>query len=135
MEKWNRQDLIDYIYDAHKTAFGVKGRHYDFDSMSMADLEKTADYISEACREVMAEEAAAEQKAIEDFNSEISTCMALGAETREQALSWMTQTYEFSHEQCVEHWVYDRGFLFTELGRSVVKELMNIVTFKEWEFV
>ena len=72
MEKWNRQDLIDYIYDAHKTAFGVKGRHYDFDSMSMADLEKTADYISEACREVMAEEAAAEQKAIEDFNSKRS---------------------------------------------------------------
>ena len=71
MEKMNRQDLCDFIYDAHKTAFGTKGRHYDFDSMSMADLEKEADYISEACNRVMAEEAAAEKKAIADFNKEV----------------------------------------------------------------
>ena len=135
MEKMNRQDLCDFIYDAHKTAFGVKGRHYDFDSMSTAELEKEADYISEACNEVMAAEAAAEKKAIADFNKEVEYYKLLGAKTREDALRWMTQQDEFSHEQCVEHWVYNRGFLFTELGRTVVKEICNIVTFKEWECV
>ena len=135
MKNWNRQDLCDFIYDAHKTAFGVKGRHYDFDSMSMAELEKEADYISEACNEVMAEEAAAEERAIKEFNKEVEYYQLLGAKTREDALRWMTQQDEFSHEQCVEHWVYNRGFLFTELGRTVVKEICNIVTFKEWECV
>ena len=133
MKNWNRQDLCDFIYDAHKTAFGTKGRHYDFDSMSMAELEREADRISEACDEVMAAEAAAEKKAIADFNKEVEYYKLLGAKTREDALRWMTQQDEFSHEQCVEHWVYNRGFLFTELGRTVVKELCNIVTFKEWE--
>jgi len=134
MEKMNRQDLCDFIYDAHKTAFGVKGRHYDFDSMSMAELEREADRISKACDEVMAAEAAAEKKAIADFNKEVEYYHLLGAKTREDALRWMTQQDEFSHEQCVEHWVYNRGFLFTELGRTVVKEICNIVTFKEWEY-
>ena len=134
MEKMNRRDLCDFIYDAHKTAFGVKGRHYDFDSMSMAELEREADRISEACNEVMAAEAAAEKKAIADFNKEVEYYQLLGAKTREDALRWMTQQDEFSHEQCVEHWVYNRGFLFTELGRTVVKEICNIVTFKDWEY-
>jgi hypothetical protein len=34
-EAEEREDLIIYIYEGHKTAFGVKGRHYDFDSMSI----------------------------------------------------------------------------------------------------
>ena len=134
MEKMNRQDLCDFIYDAHKTAFGVKGRHYDFDSMSMAELEREADRISEACDEVMAAEAAAETKAIADFNKEVEYYQLLGVKTREDALRWITQQDEFSHEQWVEHWVYNRGFLFTELGRTVVKEICNIVTFKDWEY-
>ena len=102
--------------------------------MSIAELEREADRISEACNEVMAAEAAAEKKAIADFNKEVEYYQLLGAKTREDALRWMTQQDEFSHEQCVEHWVYNRGFLFTELGRTVVKEICNIVTFKEWEY-
>ena len=35
-----RYDLECFIYDMHKAAYGFKGRHYDFKSMSMDDLRK-----------------------------------------------------------------------------------------------
>ena len=39
VEDFERYGLETYIYDAHKTAFGVKGRHYNFASMSMQELK------------------------------------------------------------------------------------------------
>ena len=46
-----RDDLEIYLYEEHKYAFGVKGYHYNFDKMSMADLRKAVEVLSEACRE------------------------------------------------------------------------------------
>ena len=53
-EAEEREDLIIYIYEGHKTAFGVKGRHYDFDSMSIYDLKAEADYIERSIVESIA---------------------------------------------------------------------------------
>jgi len=39
-----REELECFIYERHKDAYGVKGRHYDFESMSYDELEE------EACR-------------------------------------------------------------------------------------
>jgi len=51
------------------------------------------------------------------------------------ALRWMTQGETFYHHQCVEHWVWNQGILFTDYGRELVKELMGIVEFvKEEEY-
>ena len=38
--KYERQDLESYIYEGHKDAFGSKGRHYNFDAMSIEDLRQ-----------------------------------------------------------------------------------------------
>ena len=51
LEELERSELEEYIYDAHKTAFGVKGRHYNFKAMSLQELKDEADYISKACDE------------------------------------------------------------------------------------
>ena len=37
----------------------------------------------------------------------------------------------FYLEQCVEAWVWKRGILFTDYGRELVKELVEIVTFED----
>lgn len=37
-----REELECFIYERHKDAYGVKGRHYDFDSMSYDELEAEA---------------------------------------------------------------------------------------------
>ena len=46
-----RDELATYIYEGHKDAFGTKGRHYDFDSMTLQELKDEADYISKAANE------------------------------------------------------------------------------------
>ena len=37
-----REELECFIYERHKDAYGVKGRHYDFESMSYDELEAEA---------------------------------------------------------------------------------------------
>jgi hypothetical protein len=65
-----------------------------------------------------------------EFTGEILDMIELGAKDRETALRWMTQEDKFYSEQCVSHWVWSRGILFTDYGKQLVKDLMNIVEIK-----
>ena len=127
-----REELVTYIYEGYKDAFGVKGRHYNFDAMSMDDLRDEADRINRAIEETIAQEKAAEAQALEEFEHLIAETIRYGAGDRETALRWMTQDEEFYHTQDVEHWVWKHGILFTDEGRQLVKELSAIVTFKDY---
>ena len=129
-----RYDLECFIYDMHKAAYGVKGRHYDFKSMSMDDLRKLADRIADAVEVAEAEEAHAAEVAIADFEATVGEFIEAGAGDRETALRWMTMEETFYMKQDVESWVYGHGFLFTSHGKAVVEELMNIVTFEEFDY-
>ena len=71
-------------------------------------------------------------EALAAFERDIEMHIAFGAKDRTDALRWMTQNEKFYHQQDVEHWVWDRGILFTDEGRALVKELMEIVKFEEW---
>ena len=129
--KYERQDLESYIYEGHKDAFGSKGRHYNFDAMSIEDLRKEADWITEAVINAIDEEKAATERALAEFKAQITSIIELGAGNRINALRWMTSTETFYLEQCVEAWVYNQGILFTDYGRELVKELMEIVIFED----
>jgi len=128
-----RQELETFIYEGHKDAFGRKGRHYNFDAMSIEELRAEADWINEEVVKAIDEEEAAEERALADFKKEIETIIGYGAGDRETALRWMTDGETFYHIQSVEGWVWERGILFTDYGRELVKELMEIVTFEEVE--
>ena len=129
--KYERQDLESYIYEGHKDAFGSKGRHYNFDAMSIEDLRKEADWINKAVINAIDEENAATERALAEFKAQITSIIELGAGNRINALRWMTSTETFYLEQCVEAWVYNQGILFTDYGRELVKELVEIVTFED----
>ena len=131
--KDERFDLECFIYDMHKAAFGVKGQHYDFASMSMDDLRKEANRIGAAVEVAVVEEAHAAEVAIADFEATVGECIEAGAGDRETALRWMTMEDTFHHSQSVEGWVYDHGFLFTSHGEALVEELMKIVTFEKYD--
>ena len=126
-----RGDLEIFIYEGHKDAFGVKGRHYDFAAMSIEDLRKEADWIEKKIDQVVADEKAAEEKSLEEFKAQITDVIAIGAGNRINALRWMTSSETFYHHQCVEHWVWKQGILFTDYGRELVNELMSLVRFEE----
>ena len=128
-----RYDLECFIYDMHKVAYGVKGRHYDFKSMSMEGLRKEAGRIADAVAVAEAEEAHDAEVAIADFDATVGETIEAGAGDRETALRWMTMEETFYMKQDVESWVYGHGFLFTSHGKAVVEELMNVVTFEEFD--
>jgi len=132
-EAEEREDLIIYIYEGHKTAFGVKGRHYDFEAMSLEELRAKADYIERSIEESIAAEQAAEAQALEEFKAQITKVIEAGAGNRINALRWMTSSETFYHSQSVEGWVYKQGILFTDYGRELVKELIDIVQFETEE--
>jgi hypothetical protein len=122
VDDYKRWSLINYIYDGHKDAYGVKGRHYNFDAMSIAELEAEADRIDEAVVETIDRESAEEEAAIESFEATIASIIEVGAGNRETALRWLTYMCDDS-----EHWVYNQGFLFTDYGRALVKEIDAVI--------
>lgn len=129
---YERYELETYIYEGHKDAFGVKGRHYDFKSMSLEELQKEADYISKAANEAFEAEKAREAKDLAEFKALVQKTIDLGAGDEETALRWLTSDEKFFHSQDVESWVWDKGILFTDYGRELVKKLDGIVTYEPW---
>ena len=69
-----------------------------------------------------------------NFEMEVQSFIKMGASNRETALRWMTDDMTFYTRQDVEGWVYNRGILFTDYGRELVKELMDIVKFESEEY-
>ena len=108
MVDFERDELATYIYDAHKTAFGCKGRHYDFDSMSLEELKAEADYISKACDEQMALEARMEAEAVERFEASVAEYQKM-AGSREDAIRWVLQAEGLENE-------YDPSYVCYSLG-------------------
>ena len=119
---------------------------YDFDEQTLSDLHKDARGFrprSELFWATWATQDADGKQAIWDglireldqvqAKSQITAVIAAGAGNRITALRWITSTETFYHRQCVEGWVYGQGILFTDYGRELVEELMEIVTFEEIE--
>ena len=124
------------ISDLHKDARGFRPHAAFTEGWRQSDDENKQAIWDGLLREldhVQAEEARREPEALADFELEVLRTIDLGAGDRKTALRWMTQSSTFHTSQCVEGWVFSRGILFTDYGRELVKELMDIVTFKELE--
>lgn len=128
-EDYERYELQTFIYEGHKDAFGVKGRHYDFSVMTMDELRAEADYISDAVNRQMEADRLQEESDLAEFKSLVQRTIEMGAGDEETALRWLTQDQQFYHGQDVEHWVWDKGILFTDYGRELVKKLDAIVEY------
>ena len=108
LEALERDELECYIYDAHKTAFGVKGRHYKFSEMSLQELKDEADYISKACDEQLELEAKMEKEATERFEASVAEYQKM-AGSRKDAIRWLLQAEGLEDER-------DPGYICYSLG-------------------
>jgi|GEM_PF-579962 len=133
VEDFKRHELESFIWDAYKDAYGIRPRFMDFESMSMEELQKEADRVAEAAREQYELEVAQAEADLREFKELVQKTIDMGAGDEDTALRWLTQGDVFHHGQDVEHWVWNRGILFTDYGRELVKRLENIVEFTEWE--
>ena len=120
-------DLVKEVYGSRGPARSGHLSHY-YDS-TPAEKQKIWDDLAEQLRKNEAEEREAEQLKIADFESRIEDVVNLGAGDRKTALRWIASQETFYHGQCVEHFVWELGVLFTDYGRKLLKELADVVLF------
>ena len=124
------------VSDLHKDARGFRPHAAFMEGWNSSDDENKQAIWDGLIRELerhQAWEAIREREALSEFQGELEILIESGAGDRQTALRWMTETETFHNSQSVEHWVFNRGILFTDFGRELVKELMDIVTFEELE--
>ena len=124
------------VSDLHKDARGFRPHAAFIEGWNSSDDENKQAIWDGLVRELerhQAWEAMREREALLEFHDNLESIIEFGAGDRRTALRWMTQGETFYHSQDVEGWVYSQGILFTDYGRELVKELMDIVTFEEWE--
>jgi hypothetical protein len=113
VEDFERMQLCTMIYEGHKDAFGFKGRHYDFDSMSMDELRAEADRIGQAIEETMARERLEQQFALGDFELRVQENITMGAITRQDAIRWILQAEGLDKERDADYICYSLGLPYS----------------------
>lgn len=126
----------DLFSDLHKDAYGFRPRYHSFYDESTTDEERQViwDDTIMALNRAMAAEAEHKARCLRDFETLVQRTIELGARDEETALRWLTSDEEFYSGQCVEHWVWEKGILFTDYGCQLVERLLDIVKFKEMEY-
>jgi hypothetical protein len=97
-----REDLEIFIYERHKDAYGVKGRHYDFEDYTYEELEAEAIRIDEAAVEAISYERKCDAQAVIEFRAGIRTVRGICGCDRATAIRYMIE--EFKGE-------YDAGYI------------------------
>ena len=115
VEDYERSNLETSVYEMHKEAYGVKGRHYNFSKMSTKDLEKELDHLCDVAKREAEIEKRQEEDNLKAFESRIDEALSLGAENREAAIKWILQAEGLEKEQ-------DPGYICYTLGLSYDKE-------------
>jgi len=128
-----QQDFI-LIRDLHKEARGRRPS-YDwdvwFDALPLAEKQVVWDDLVAESNQRDADEASAEQRHCRQFRDTIRATMRAGAPSVDDALRWMADGLKPYSTQCIEHWVWDHGILFTPLGKAVIQRLDAIVDYQE----
>ena len=118
-------ELYSYISDASKEANGCRYR-FDHTGMTFAQLEAECDYWTAQAQIAIDEERVMADRAVEEFKALVQQTIDMGAGDEATALRWLTQDQEFYSGQCVEHWVYNQGILFTPYGKELFNQLRNM---------
>jgi hypothetical protein len=113
LEDIRREDLEIYIYEGHRDAFGVKGRHYDFESMSMDDLRKEAEYIADAIDEANKSRRAEEAKSLREFRAQIRTIREMCNVDRDNAIRILLDAEGFLGEYDPSYICYSMGLPYS----------------------
>src|SRR6056300_447114 len=117
VEDYERDNLITSVYEMHKDAYGIKGRHYDFDNMSNKELEEELDRLCAVAKAEREAEEKFEEAAYQTFLKRIAENIKLGASDKETAIKWILQSEGLDNEK-------DSSYICYSLGLSYDKEYL-----------
>ena len=115
----DRYFLETDVYEMHKEAYGVKGRHYNFSEMSDDDLKKELNHLAEVAKSERELEAKFEEEAYQNFEKNITNTIKHGAKNREVAIRWILEA-----EDLIQYFDKDPGYICHSLGLSYDKEYL-----------
>ena len=127
----------DCFSDLHKDVYGFRPRGVlmdDWHDRTPRQKNELYNALCDELEEVTRDEKRQADRNVMEFTGEILNTIELGAKDRETALRWMTQDEKFYSEQCISHWVWAHGILFTDYGKQLVKDLTAIIKLEESEF-
>jgi len=118
----------DIFSDFHKDAYGRRPTAaHPFYSASDDEKQRIWDRTSDAMADEMEREKQQLKADLKAFQTRVQDTIDLGAGDFKTAIRWMCQKEEFRDIQCVEHWVWNQGILFSDYGREVVKHITEYV--------
>ena len=94
VEEYERQNLISYISDAHKDAYGFRPRGYNYNEWTMTQLEAEADRLSDEVTQVILEREFTEAREVEALEVRIADLIDMGAEDRDTAIRWICDSID-----------------------------------------
>ena len=121
--------------DLHKDAYGFRPRYHRYYEASNDEKQEIWNDLCALLEQNEAQARQLEKERIAYFEDRINDVIGLGAGNRKTALRWIASQETFYHGQCVEHFVWELGVLFTNYGRKLVEELAEVVEYKDMEWV
>lgn len=118
-----KEQLLCYISDEHKSAYGFRPRG-QYDDWSVEDLRAELDRLNEYANEVYEQEQKQEELCADKFEVLLADTIASGAKDRATALRWLVEAADVGYD--MEHFVWSHGFLFTDRGRALSAELFEM---------
>lgn len=127
----------DIFSDLHKDVHGFRPSAIFMKNVKRFSDQERDDLWEALCAQLEENtkaEKAQEEADVAKFEARIQDVIGLGAGNRFNALLWITGTETFYHIQDVEHFVWEQGILFTDYGKQLVKDLAEIVEYKEYDY-
>tara|TARA_R110002153_G_scaffold245831_1_gene401394 strand:+ start:630 stop:1019 length:390 start_codon:yes stop_codon:yes gene_type:complete len=123
---------LSILSDLHKDARGFRPSvDYTqwFNALPLYAKAKEWDRLTEEVKESSVQQGVTEAICLDDFKKTIAGVMKSLDIDRKTALCWLTQSTKFYTIQCVEHWVWKHGVLFTDYGKELVKEIDQLIEY------
>ena len=130
MREWDqlseKEQLLQYISDAHKDAYGFRPRGQYGDDWSVEELRVELDRLCDYANEMYELEKAREVERLEEFEATLVKLMNCGAKSRMEALRWIIEADEDAQRD-PGYFMYMNGF--SEYTNDAAKYLLqDIIT-------
>lgn len=114
--KMIRSDLISYISDAHKDAYGFRPTYWDLSETSIEELKEIAREMSNAAYDAIQRQRLEQEEALETVEFQIACNIEMGARDRETAIRWIVESLDMGGFATAEYACYQLGLSYDCAG-------------------
>jgi len=110
-----REQLLTYISDVHKDAYGFRPRG-SYDNYSVVELKAELDRLCEIAEEEYKRQQELEAEAYKALHKHLADLVSIGARDFKQALAWDIQAEDCEHDGFIDYgfYCYKKGIAYNK---------------------